>query len=280
MHKIAVIADVHGNYSALQAVLQDAHEQHATDYMVFGDIGNRGPEPAACVQALQVLQPLAWVIGNHEEVYASLLHHRFVTFEKNQKAVVAIITSAFDREHLTATQFRWLASRPLHQELVIDGVKLSIFHATPTTSRGHQAEPVAKQQNFDALLAGSDADIALYGHTHQPLMRQTTDGRYIMNPGSVGLATSLQPQLAAGRAQYGLLTIDAGRFSSWTLRVLPYDVDQELRLVTREQLPYAALYTRTLTTGAFGYSTVDVTAENMTHNYGAKAQALIAADAW
>lgn len=182
MHKIAVIADVHGNYSALQAVLQDAHEQHATDYMVLGDIGNRGPEPAACVQALQVLQPLAWVIGNHEEVYASLLHHRFVTFEKNQKAVVAIITSAFDREHLTATQFRWLASRPLHQELVIDGVKLSIFHATPTTSRGHQAEPVAKQQNFDALLAGSDADIALYGHTHQPLMRQTTDGRYIMNP--------------------------------------------------------------------------------------------------
>ncbi|WP_054651694.1 metallophosphoesterase family protein [Lacticaseibacillus pantheris] len=189
--RIAIIGDVHGNFGALTAALADAEEQHVTDYIVLGDITNRGPEPERCLRALRQLHPLAWVLGNHEEVYTSLLAHRFTDFDGNSKAVMAIVTSNYDRQRMTADEFRWLAARPLQQNVTVAGVRVSIFHATPDKCRGHYTEPTAPQDHFDHVLAGNNADLAFCGHTHQPVVRRTTDGRYVINPGSVGQSTPL-----------------------------------------------------------------------------------------
>ena len=97
MRKLALIGDSHGNYQALKAVLEDAHNQNVDDYIVLGDITNRGPEPLECVEALQQVKPSTWIIGNHEAVYRSLIDHQFTGFEDNPKAIMAIITSAYDR---------------------------------------------------------------------------------------------------------------------------------------------------------------------------------------
>lgn len=280
MKKIAVLADSHGNYSALQAVLADAKQQNATDYLVLGDMVNRGPKPHECTQALQALQPLAWVIGNHEEVYRSLRDHQFHDYEQNAKAIMAIVTSGFDRTQLTAEEFRWYATRPLHQEITIEGVGLSIFHAKPTSSRGQVSAPTQPQENFDGLLADSPADIALYGHTHQPLLRPTTDGRLILNPGSIGQAVGQDAHVSGGLAEYALLTLDQGHFISWAQRNVVYDVAQETAWAEAIDLPYATLYTKLIQTGAFTYTKKRVAKQNAKHDLLLKAQQLISADAW
>ena len=59
MRKLALIGDSHGNYQALKAVLEDAQKQNVDDYIVLGDITNRGPEPLECVEALQQVKPLS-----------------------------------------------------------------------------------------------------------------------------------------------------------------------------------------------------------------------------
>jgi predicted phosphodiesterase len=43
--KIAVISDMHGNATALEAVLEDIISQRADQVVVLGDICYRGPEP-------------------------------------------------------------------------------------------------------------------------------------------------------------------------------------------------------------------------------------------
>ena len=280
MVKVAVIADVHGNYTALQAVLADAKKQQVDEYLVLGDITNRGPAPYECVAALQAVKPLAWVIGNHEEVYKNLLEHKFTAYQKNDKAVMAIVTSAFDRQQLGASQFCWLAERPLCQSIKISGLGIRAFHATPQNCRGHKTVPTAPQENFDALLADSTDQLALYGHTHQKIWRQTTDGRYIINPGSVGQAVSQQNNLAAAQAAYAILTIDHKQLLDCHFCNLPYDFEQESALAEQRKLPFQHLYTFLLQTGIFTFTKENVHKENVAHHYLQLADKLISQDKW
>ncbi|WP_281165616.1 metallophosphoesterase family protein [Liquorilactobacillus sicerae] len=280
MVKVAVIADVHGNYTALQAVLADAKQQQVDEYLILGDITNRGPAPQECVAALQAVKPLAWVIGNHEEVYRSLLNHDFVNFQNNDKAIMAVVTSAFDRQQLGSQAFRWLAERPLCQTVKISGVEVRVFHATPKSCRGHLTIPTAPQENFDALLADSTAQIALYGHTHQKLLRQTTDGRYVINPGSVGQSVSPQINLAAAQAAYVILTFENKRLADCDFKNIPYDSTAETSVAEKRQLPFQRLYTFLLATGTFTFTSANVHKENQAHNYPLLAEQLIEKDKW
>ena len=266
MRKLAVIGDSHGNYEALKAVLEDADKQNVTDYVVLGDITNRGPEPVECVTALQKVDPLAWIIGNHENVYRNLLTHTFTNFAENPKAVMAIITSTYDYQHLGEAQFEWLSKRPLTAEVELEKIKFYLFHSTPNKCRGHFSFPTNTQENFDELMAHTDADMGIYGHTHRYLLRMTSDGRYIFNPGSVGMPVS-DRLLISGQASYGLITVDNQRLISWEQRNVPYDLEQELKTARERQIPYYDLYEELLRTGKFTFNPEKVQAENQKRNY-------------
>ncbi|WEZ95745.1 metallophosphoesterase [Lactiplantibacillus plantarum] len=69
MVKIAVLSDVHGNATALEAVLADAQKQHVDEYWTVGDMTVRGPESERCLTLLDRVHPTAYVLGNHEENY-------------------------------------------------------------------------------------------------------------------------------------------------------------------------------------------------------------------
>lgn len=270
MRKVAVLGDSHGNFEALKAVLMDAKKNEVTDYIVLGDITNRGPQPLECVEALQKLKPLAWVTGNHEEVYHNLINHTFTNFEDNPKAIMAIITSAYDREQLGKKQMEWLAKRPLNTEIKIEDVNFNIFHATPTQPRGHFSYPTNDQVNFDELMAQTNADVGIYGHTHRYILRMTDDGRYIFNPGSVGMPVSDRLDIS-GMASYGILTVEKHSILEWTQRNVSYNLEKELEIARQRKIPYYDLYEELLQTGTFTFNQQAVEAENQKQNYVKKA---------
>lgn len=270
MRKLALIGDSHGNYQALKAVLEDAQKQNVGDYIVLGDITNRGPEPLECVEALQQVKPLTWIIGNHEAVYQSLINHQFIGFEKNPKAIMAIITSTYDREKLGKEKFEWLSKLPLNQEVKIEKITFSIFHSTPTKCRGGFSYPTNEQENFDELMNHTNADVGVYGHTHRSILRMTSDGRYIFNPGSVGMPVSDRLEIS-GKASYGILTIDHRSVLSWDQRNVPYDLETELQIAKKRGIPYYNLYEELLRTGKFTFNPDKVHAENQKQDYLAQA---------
>ncbi|WP_262339364.1 metallophosphoesterase family protein [Lactiplantibacillus plantarum] len=57
MVKIAVLSDVHGNATALEAVLADAQKQHVDEYWTVGDMTVRGPESERCLTLLDRVHP-------------------------------------------------------------------------------------------------------------------------------------------------------------------------------------------------------------------------------
>ena len=83
--KLAVLADVHANWPALQAVAADIERWQADRVVVAGDVINRGPRPVECADfVLVAAQSWPWVRGNHEEY---VLSHVSIGFRRKSRAL-------------------------------------------------------------------------------------------------------------------------------------------------------------------------------------------------
>ena len=105
------------------------------------------------------------IIGNHEEVFFGRHGER------------ARSADWIDADHLA-----WLGSRPHRMELTLGGKRVLMVHSTPWEPRGAYVLPTsAELERFGT----ADADIVLYGHTHQQVVRRVA-GALVVNPGSAG----------------------------------------------------------------------------------------------
>ncbi len=64
MVKRAIVSDIHGNLEALKSVLADIEQQNCEQILCLGDIIGYGPEPQACIDAVQKFD--ATILGNHD----------------------------------------------------------------------------------------------------------------------------------------------------------------------------------------------------------------------
>lgn len=74
--RVAILADIHGNLPALNAVLDDAVSHDINTFWCIGDVVGYGPWPAQCWSSLQELRIAenAWVLGNHDLGLADRLY--------------------------------------------------------------------------------------------------------------------------------------------------------------------------------------------------------------
>ena len=62
--RILVISDIHANYTALEAVLNEATA--IDEVWCLGDLVGYGPDPNECINRLKNLPKLSCVVGNHD----------------------------------------------------------------------------------------------------------------------------------------------------------------------------------------------------------------------
>lgn len=161
-----VLADIHGNLEALEAVFAHAQRHHGTPTEVWclGDLVGYGPDPGPCIDLLREPPgftgvPVRCVLGNHEE--GVLLLQRG---ERLSQPSLDILQSwAWTLKVLTSAQLDYLQSLP-HQ-LVLDSCPMP-------TLLVHGAPPDSLEQY---LLTASDVEVhirslaqrlCLFGHTH------------------------------------------------------------------------------------------------------------------
>lgn len=246
LRKIAVLADVHGNLTALDAVLADAQRAGATDYWFLGDLFLPGPGAQDLYQHLAAVKPAVWLQGNWEQGIAAVMNGMGDWNEPSQR-YFARLTRYLVR-HLDQASYQELIRRPIATQVTVNGLNFGLSHNQPERSTGHDLYPAEVQANFDHL-AGDHA-VAVYGHTHQQLMRVSSSGQVIINPGATGQPYSPNPVfLADQRACYALLDVTTDGKLTTTFRKVDYDVDAELALAKRRQLPYLDLYTHLRRTG-------------------------------
>ncbi|MBZ0319847.1 MAG: metallophosphatase family protein [Anaerolineae bacterium] len=174
---IAVIADIHGNIWALDAVLADIEKRGISTIVDLGDSLWGSFDPAATVNRL-IERGIPSISGNCDRMLVAPSDE-----EKRAQAYQFTIAQLSDA-HLA-----WL--RDLPKTITLDGVLFC--HGTPFDDATYLIEQVTAHGvsiRPDAELTTMLGDLAVEGvccgHSHVPRLVMLADGRWIVNPGSVG----------------------------------------------------------------------------------------------
>jgi diadenosine tetraphosphatase ApaH/serine/threonine PP2A family protein phosphatase len=234
--KYGILGDIHGNLSALRAVL-DALEKEKVDVLLsVGDVVGYGAAPRECIALLRELDAVV-VKGNHDAACVGELD--ILYFNNYARSAVR-----WTQTILTEGDSRWLSSLPLF----VDLEHASVAHGT-----------YCHPELFDYVQSTTDADpsldamqlpVCFVGHTHYPvtLLRLRDDPlrtaytedteidlseshRALINVGSVG-----QPRDEDPRAAYAVF--DSERERACIHRV-PYDIEREAARIRGAGLPSA-----------------------------------------
>ncbi len=218
--RIAILADIHGNLPALEAVLADIEAQAPDEVLVGGDMVGRGPQGSAVVHEIR---KRGWVSirGNHEEY---LLGFRRQEVPPEWMDLEEWSASRWMAAELSQDDVDYLGTLPFSvRSEVIPEVLLT--HGSPAaTSDG--LGPWTRSSKLDRLLDGIEESVLVCGHTHRPMIRKLDHG-LVVNVGSVGL-----PFNGDRRAQYAIFSSESGSSESGgcdaELRQVDYDLEATL----------------------------------------------------
>jgi len=212
--RYAVLADVHSNLEALDAVLGAARAAGADRIVCAGDVVGYHADPNAVIARLREVSAVC-VAGNHDRVAAGLC-------EPTRFGSVARRAVLWTRAHLSPESRTFLAGLPLHT--VVDG-RFLLFHGALTPAPDpdlHMSSDAKISRSIQALRDGPwQVRVAFFGHTHRRAVHEAHRGawrsreasmielysgaHYLINPGSVG-----QPRDGDPRAAFGVLDVGPG----------------------------------------------------------------------
>lgn len=233
--RIAIVSDIHGNRTALEAVLADLRQTSPDLILHGGDLADGGASPVGIVDQIR---DLGWqgVVGNTDEMLfrpASLqefakqspkLQPLFATIEE-----MAVAT----RAALGEERLAWLRALPRMQ---IHG-PMALVHGSPE-SPWRAPAPEASDAELESVYSPLGKPVVIYGHIHRSYIRAIS-GIIVANAGSVGL-----PYDGDRRAAYLLLDE-----TKPTIRRVEYDVDRELKALSSCGLPHADWVAKILDSG-------------------------------
>jgi predicted phosphodiesterase len=234
---IALIADIHGNLAAFDAVLDALAREQLDQIVCLGDVAAMGPQPHEVLHRLRGLScPV--VMGNAD---AELLDPASMETTNDDARRFADITH-WGAAQLDDADRDFISSlRPTVELSLGSGGSLLCCHGSP---RGYNDVIVATtpDDDLDGMIAGHDATIIAGGHTHVRLLR-AYQGREIVNPGSVGLAYQFFPDGSVRVppwAEFAILSYADDASVSVSFRRVSYDRDATVRAMAEREMPHAA----------------------------------------
>ncbi len=240
--RIAILSDIHGNCTALDAALKDLEQHPAERVVCLGDAIQGGPQPAQVVSRLRALAcPVvmgnadAWLLTGVETGNEPISEDRHRMLDAVREWSLAQL-SADDRAFIQSFH-------PTVEMALEAGRKLLCFHGSPASFDDIML-PDTPQEQLLQFLGKYDADVLTGGHTHVQYIRRLggSDGRFFFNPGSVGLAYSHHQPDDAFRAdpwaEYAVLASDGERLALEFRRV-PYNVAPLIEAYRASGRPFA-----------------------------------------
>jgi predicted phosphodiesterase len=240
MTRIAALSDVHGNATALEAVLADIAREKPDAVMIGGDLVLNGPEPALVVDVLRSLGEGTLIVGGNTDIAVADFDFA-AAFPWMTDGVPDAIVDAAEWAHdaLGAERLDWLRRLPSERRWRTDDDTLVLVcHASPGS------QTAGFDQNLDPSVtiervARTDARVIVCGHTHLPEVRDL-GWKVIVNDGSAGYVFDGDPS-----ASWALIDLTDG------------EVDAEIRRTSFDTLTVAnAISARGLSGDVYRAATV------------------------
>jgi diadenosine tetraphosphatase ApaH/serine/threonine PP2A family protein phosphatase len=223
---IRIISDVHSNYQALEAVLNDPPGKDAEKTFCLGDVVGYGADPSSCIERVRQECDIV-VSGNHDAGAAG----RVSLDRYNREGTEAL---RWTRSVLSQDDKNWLLLLPYFAEYE----NFFLCHSYPADPESW-TYVLRRNQALESINA-RQGYISLIGHTHLPGCWME-DGNYteaskgdfskvrLINAGSVG-----QPRDRDPRAAYLVIDTEAG---TWEHRRVKYSIDDAAARIKEAALP-------------------------------------------
>jgi len=230
-----VLADIHANLAALEAVLKDIRAEEISDIITLGDNLGYGPDPDEVTQKLIRLQAVS-IQGNHEYALLDPVYY----FRMN-----SVARKSRDLTRALLSDGSLAYALKLQQVVIHHGARL-VHGCPPKSQTAYLFSPSRKM--LDKLFGSFHEGICFYGHTHimsffeegkdpdqkqnisSPTLHLEDGKKYIINPGSVG-----QPRdRVNNHAKYIIWDREHG---SVTFREVEYDVMKTVNKLQRLNFP-------------------------------------------
>src|ERR1051326_3740868 len=206
--RILLVADIHANWAALQA-LKEPHDV----CFCLGDIVDYGLEPMPCIDWVRRRAHYA-VRGNHDHNVAQ----NVINAGKNGFKYLSYVTRMLTRERVGEDETRFLGGLPVTQFITLGETRFLLVHATPRDPLDEYAYPDA--EFWARRLHNVEADVICVGHTHQPYVLPVGE-KLVINPGSLG-----QPRDGDPRGSYAVI-----EDYKVELKRLEYPVEETVRVI-------------------------------------------------
>src|SRR5271165_5354593 len=132
--RILLLADIHANWSALQAI-----DEPFDLCLVLGDLVDYGLDPSPCIQWVMNNASDYTVRGNHDHGVAQNVRVHGRTGFKYLTSITRPIT----QERVSTPERRFLATLPTTKRFTLDNTRFLMVHATPRDPLDEYALPDA-----------------------------------------------------------------------------------------------------------------------------------------
>ena len=215
-HRIAILSDIHGDTTALKAVIADARALGATEYWLLGDILLPGPGREDLFELLDAIPITAAVRGNWDDCVLEALDGEY-GLEDPQEIQLLRLTQ-YLMEGLDPKRIDWLRSLPLVEKKEVNGIRFSLSHNLPEKNYGGDLRPANATENYGS------------------------QGQQILNPGTIGMPYFDWEPIQNHRAQYALIDVEEDGVTNLQFRKVAYDYEAELQDAKDKGLPFIEMY--------------------------------------
>ena len=233
--KIALISDIHGNIEALNAVMEDIHEEKPIKHIVcLGDIVGYYPHPIECINVVKKKCDIV-IKGNHDASVVSSNFGKKINWYNEIAAAALKWTRNRLLEEDASEHFKFLKGLRLKRELTVGKYSFLFVHGTPEKKWEYFLYPYWSSKPIDEQKTRIDKwfkkwDCVGLGHTHWAFQHEK-NGKYVVNPGSIG-----QPRDENPKASYSLVEVTKSGLQVKNKRI-SYEVEKTCEALAEANLP-------------------------------------------
>lgn len=206
MTRLAAISDIHGNATALEAVLKEIARERPDAVLIAGDLVLNGPEPALVIDVLRSLPPTTTLIvaGNTDIAAADFDYGAAYPWMQDGVPDAIVAAAEWAHDALGEERVDWLRRLPTERRWRADDDTLVLAcHASPGSQTAGFDQELDPNVTLERV-SRTDARVIVCGHTHIPEIRDL-GWKLIVNDGSAGYAFDGDPT-----ASWALIDLEDG----------------------------------------------------------------------
>jgi putative phosphoesterase len=213
---IAVFSDLHGNSAATEAILAAIDAAHPDAVYCLGDLVGYGARPNETIALIRE-RGIPTIMGNYDDGVGFDREDCGCAYMDPEEEVRGQQSLLWTRNVTTPENKAYLRTLLAEIRFEAEGKRYRLVHGSPRRMNEYLFED-RDPRSLARIAQGADADVLVFGHTHQPWVREI-EGVLMVNDGSVG-----KPKDGDPRAAWALFTVKSNEPVKVEIRRVPYDV--------------------------------------------------------